>query len=670
MVRRVSVGGVASPVEQLLRVTEINYQPHGPNPIPGLGEPDDGSPTATERFEYIELANTGGQTIDLSGVRFTAGIDFTFPAGITLGAGQRLLVVKDRAVFESRYGTGLNIVGQFQGTLDDAGEGILLDTANSRAIQSFAYGTGGQWPGRAAGGGSSLEVVDTAAKYDSPDNWRASSQFGGSPGRAAASVTDRVLVSEVLTHTDSPQGDMIELHNAGGLPVDIGNWYLSNSGEDYFQFRVPSGTVLDGLAYQAFSQSQFEFDLDGARGDDLWVIAADAAGRPLRFVNHVQFGPSAVAVSMGPWPAQNGPWIMLAQPTFGQANAQPYVGPVVISELYYAPVDPDHQGKLKPDDVEFIELHNASDGPLDIGAWQLTGDVQFTFPSGTTIGGQQTLLVVPFDPSDVVRASILQFTLGTDPSTSLVGPFGPALNDQGGSLQLVRPDTSPADDPAHIPLIAVDRVIYSSSLPWSDQVAGSGQSLARVQPTAYGQLPTSWSATPISPGRADFFVRLAGDANQDGQFDAADILQLLNSQKYMTGQPASWADGDWDGDGLFNQRRPRRRASGGQRLATTAKRRATGSHRIAHFGLPPHRSGGRAAAATLNRPSDQLGQTPGSRQLAESFVDLRRKSFDTGSLCVKTSTRRRLNCGICAVLGHRSDSPAHGAKIFDKKRAN
>ena len=335
VVRRVSVGGVASPVEQLLRVTEINYQPHGPNPIPGLGESDDGSPTAAERFEYIELANTGDPVLDLSGIRFTAGVDFTFPAGITLSAGQRVLVVKDRTAFESRYGTGLNIAGQFQGTLDDAGEGIFLDTANSRAIQSFVYGTSGQWPGRAAGDGSSLEVVDTAAKYDSPDNWRASNEFGGSPGRAAASVSDRVVVSEVLTHADSPQGDMIELHNAGGLPIDISNWYLSNSGEDYFQFRVPSGTVLDGLAYQEFSQSQFEFDLDGARGDDVWVIAADAAGRPLRFVNHVQFGPSAASVSMGPWPAQKDPWIMLAQPTFGQANAQPYVGPVVISELYY-----------------------------------------------------------------------------------------------------------------------------------------------------------------------------------------------------------------------------------------------------------------------------------------------------------------------------------------------
>ena len=134
-----------------------------------------------------------------------------------------------------------------------------------------------------------------------------------------------------------------------------------------------------------------------------------------------------------------------------------------------------------------------------------------------------------------------------------MGPFAPSLNDEGGSLQLVRPDTPPTDDPAHIPLIAVDQVIYSSNLPWSDQVAGTGQSLARVQPTAYGKLPTGWSGAAITPGRVQFFSQLAGDTNRDGLFNAMDIIQVLNANKYLSGQAASWAEGDWDGDGLFDQ---------------------------------------------------------------------------------------------------------------------
>ena len=39
----------------------------------------------------------------------------------------------------------------------------------------------------------------------------------------------------------------------------------------------------------------------------------------------------------------------------------------------------------------------------------------------------------------------------------------------------------------------------------------------------------------------------AGDANQDGQFDPADITQVLKTGTYQTGLPAQWGDGDWDG---------------------------------------------------------------------------------------------------------------------------
>ena len=57
----------------------------------------------------------------------------------------------------------------------------------------------------------------------------------------------------------------------------------------------------------------------------------------------------------------------------------------------------------------------------------------------------------------------------------------------------------------------------------------------------------------------------AGDANQDLRFDQLDLVQVQIAAKYLTGQPATWGEGDWDaapggspgapptGDGLFNQ---------------------------------------------------------------------------------------------------------------------
>ena len=57
----------------------------------------------------------------------------------------------------------------------------------------------------------------------------------------------------------------------------------------------------------------------------------------------------------------------------------------------------------------------------------------------------------------------------------------------------------------------------------------------------------------------------AGDADQDFDFDQLDLVQVQIAAKYLTGQPATWSEGDWNGapggsvgsppagDGVFNQ---------------------------------------------------------------------------------------------------------------------
>ena len=59
----------------------------------------------------------------------------------------------------------------------------------------------------------------------------------------------------------------------------------------------------------------------------------------------------------------------------------------------------------------------------------------------------------------------------------------------------------------------------------------------------------------------------AGDADLDGDFDQLDLVQVQIAGKYLTGQPATWGEGDWNstlilfrqddtppaGDGLFDQ---------------------------------------------------------------------------------------------------------------------
>ena len=45
----------------------------------------------------------------------------------------------------------------------------------------------------------------------------------------------------------------------------------------------------------------------------------------------------------------------------------------------------------------------------------------------------------------------------------------------------------------------------------------------------------------------------AGDSNGDGVFDQLDIVKVLQAAKYLTGEPATFAEGDWNTDGVFDQ---------------------------------------------------------------------------------------------------------------------
>ena len=44
-----------------------------------------------------------------------------------------------------------------------------------------------------------------------------------------------------------------------------------------------------------------------------------------------------------------------------------------------------------------------------------------------------------------------------------------------------------------------------------------------------------------------------GDVNLDGLFDTRDIVQVLQADKYLSGDTAAWADGDWNDDFRFDQ---------------------------------------------------------------------------------------------------------------------
>ena len=47
------------------------------------------------------------------------------------------------------------------------------------------------------------------------------------------------MINEVLTHTDLPLVDAIELHNPTGAQIDVSGWYLSDDSDNFRSSGYP-----------------------------------------------------------------------------------------------------------------------------------------------------------------------------------------------------------------------------------------------------------------------------------------------------------------------------------------------------------------------------------------------------------------------------------------------
>ncbi|MGH8527599.1 MAG: lamin tail domain-containing protein, partial [Gammaproteobacteria bacterium] len=217
-----------------LRITEFMFNPFV----------DETSTNESEAFEYVEVRNTGSLPLALAGMKFARGITFDFP-NVVLGPSQYAVIVKNTAAFQSRYGTGINVLGKYAGSLSDNGENIRLLGALGERIDDFEYR---DWFVLTDGLGFSMTLNTEERDRDSlsePEAWRVSGVFNGTPGFPdTPSNMPRIVINEVLTHTDPPAIDAIELYNPSSAPADIGGWFLTDEARDPMKFRIPTGTTI------------------------------------------------------------------------------------------------------------------------------------------------------------------------------------------------------------------------------------------------------------------------------------------------------------------------------------------------------------------------------------------------------------------------------------------
>lgn len=465
--------------------------------------------------DWFELYNPGTQPVDLGGLFLT---DNPSESGLTnspiaplsfIGAGRWVRLSADGNRSAGRDHANFS--------LDSLGETLRLYNTNLALIDAVDFGV-------QAAGVSQGRLPDGTTNFVS---------FPTTPTPAAANFLPltNVIINEILTHTDPPLEDAVELFNPTASDVNISGWYLSDSQSDLKRYRVPDGTVVPAGGFRVFYQNQFGpadgetdspplFTFNSAHGEAVYLSQADGGSNFTGFRAIATFDAAANGVSFGRFPTSLGTeFVALSQRSFGAdnptnlahfrtglgaSNAYPLVGPLVINEIMYHPPD---YGTNTPDNEEFIELLNLTGSPTPLydpahasNVWRLANAVAFDFPPNTSIPAHGTLVVVPFDPvTDAAALATFRARYGTN--VTLVGPYSGKLDNAGESVELWRPDTPqapPHSDAGYVPQLLVERVIYSDALPWPTNADGSGLSLQRITAADYGNDPVNWQAAAPS----------------------------------------------------------------------------------------------------------------------------------------------------------------------------
>jgi hypothetical protein len=519
---------------------------------------------AGDQDDWFELYNPAALPVDLGGLFLTDDPSLSGQTSFLIGP--LTFIPAGGFVKWTADGQPDNGRDHVNFSLDERGESLRLNASVSSVIDGVDFEflppgvSAGRWPD---GETNFVWFYETAT-----------------PGESNYLPLPAVVLHEILTHTDPPLEDAIEAHNRSGEAVDVGGWFLSNSADALRRCRIPTNTVVPAGGYVVLYENLFNpapgtpasFELNSAHGGKLYLSEADRAGNLTGFRSVVEYGAAANGVSFGRVATSVGVDIApLSVRTFGVdlpatveqfrtgaglANAVPRVGPVVISELMYHPVSGPTNNLSENPDEEYVELHNATTNAVPLfdpaqvtNTWRIIGGVNYGFAMGTTLGAGETVLVVGFDPELAAdTAAAFRARHGLSGAVRLFGPYDGQLSNRGEAIELLRPDKPEppgGPDAGYVPYLRVDYVRYGTRAPWPIEADGTGWSLQRRRPLAYGNEPLHWKAGAPTPG---VVVVAAADLDTDGD----GMPDMWEDANLLSRGNATDATQDADGDGLTN----------------------------------------------------------------------------------------------------------------------
>ena len=305
---------------------------------------------------------------------------------------------------------------------------------------------------------------------------------------------DIIVVNEARTWSQTGPNDWVELHNLTDRTVHIGGWLLSDRHAPG-RYEIATGTFLEPHGYLVLYENEhFGNPADPGchqpfalrREGDTLYLRSGYGGLPtgLRHEQELEYLPQT-SCTLGRYVKSDGTvdFVRLSVPTPGEANAHPWVGPVVISEILYAL---DSLGRM----TGYLELCNASDANASVEVSINVGDMASPlFVEGpVTVPARKRVLLA--DRPDLVQSA---HGLAVSPDVEILRidthldwlGHGAALSLTQGSLTF-------------------DTVSYRHDWfgrnSWPAAADGEALAVTRIDPTRYGNDPDNWQLVGRSPG--------------------------------------------------------------------------------------------------------------------------------------------------------------------------